>query len=253
MRLAPQPHGAATALVGLERFEKVSALLSLARSQLGGQLSAFEVMWAGYYRLTTSPPARSTPPLPHTFAYYVLVESLGRDQSGEQARLEALLEGAFQQELFSDAVVASSEQQRAALWFIREDSEQMEIQHRPVFNFDVSLPIKEMEAYVEGVRASLREGFGETRLWVFGHLGDGNLHLGVWGRGLGEDQRPAVERLVYQPLAALGGSISAEHGIGLEKKAYLSLSRTPEEIALMRRIKAALDPHSILNPGKVFD
>ncbi len=101
--------------------------------------------------------------------------------------------------------------------------------------------------------ARLRQEFGEIKFWVFGHVGDGNLHLNLWGSQIGEAQRGLLNEIIYTPLQKLGGSISAEHGIGLEKKAYLQLSRTAEEIAVMRRLKAALDPAGILNPGKVFD
>lgn len=92
-----------------------------------------------------------------------------------------------------------------------------------------------------------------TRCWVYGHLGDGNLHINVWAPQLEPGDAGRVAAIVYGPLRLARGSISAEHGIGLDKKAYLALSRTPEEIATMRLLKRTLDPHNILNPGKLFD
>jgi FAD/FMN-containing dehydrogenase len=92
-----------------------------------------------------------------------------------------------------------------------------------------------------------------VKIWIFGHLADGNLHIGLYGSSIRDEDHTQVERIVYLPLAALGGSVSAEHGIGLRKKPYLGLSRTPEEIAVMRKIKNTLDPAGILNPGKIFD
>jgi FAD/FMN-containing dehydrogenase len=108
-----------------------------------------------------------------------------------------------------------------------------------------------MKDYVNEVNESIRKFAGENRSFVFGHMADGNLHL-VIAAGDDEATRAAVENMVYGPLAAIGGSVSAEHGIGLEKRAYLPLSRSEAEIATMRLLKAALDPKGILNPGKVF-
>jgi FAD/FMN-containing dehydrogenase len=119
--------------------------------------------------------------------------------------------------------------------------------------FDISLPIATMESYIAGVRDALARELPGSRLWVFGHLGDGNLHVIVQtGAGDAPKHRPVIENIVYAPLAAIGGAVSAEHGIGLEKKPYLHLSRGPQEIALMRTIKRALDPTNTLNPGKVI-
>ena len=253
LRLWPLPGGAATALLGMERFPQVVELLALAQSQLSGTLSSFEVMWNEFYRLTTTPPALSKAPLRSDYALYVLVETLGPEHAAEQTRLADFLEKAHEHSLFSDAVVAGSSSQREALWRIREDSEQIEAQYQPTFSFDVSLPLAAMEGYVNGIRQELNRAYGEVKCWVFGHAADSNLHIGVWGSAIRQSDQIQVESIIYQPLLALKGSISAEHGIGLEKKAYLSLSRSAEEIALMRRLKAALDPRGILNPGKIFD
>jgi FAD/FMN-containing dehydrogenase len=118
--------------------------------------------------------------------------------------------------------------------------------------FDISLPIGEMEHYTSTLRATMGDAIGEHKLWIFGHLGDGNLHINVQVKP--EDYvrlRPLVEQQVYAPLAAFQGSVSAEHGIGLEKKPYLGISRSDNELALMRTLKNALDSKGILNPGKV--
>ena len=253
LRLWPQPRSVATALVGQNDFEQVTGLLALLQRQLGGILSSYEVMWPAYYHLTTTPPALSKPPFKDEFAFYTLIEIMGPDPDRDVAQFDRVLDYAFDQGLCADAVIAHSSEQRRALWRIREDSEQIEAQHHPTFSFDVGLPIGEMERYVIDVQRELEAAFGAIQFWVYGHVGDGNLHLSVWGAQLAEEAASRVAAIVYQPLTSLAGSISAEHGIGLEKKAFLGWSRTAEEIDLMRRLKRALDPKGILNPGKIFD
>ena len=253
LRLWPQPRSAATALVGQDHFEQVAKLLVAMQRKLGGLLSSYEVMWPAYYQLTTTPPALSKSPFKHEFAFYTLIEIMGDDPVLDAAQFDRVLDYAFDQGLCADAVIARSSEQRRALWRIREDSEQIEAQHHPTFSFDVSLPIGEMDHYVLDVQSALEAAFGAIKFWVYGHVGDGNLHLSVWGSQISEEAATQVAAIIYRPLANLAGSISAEHGIGLEKKAFLGLSRTAEEIDLMRRLKRALDPKGILNPGKIFD
>jgi len=254
LRLFPAPHSRSTALVALAEFDPLVRMLHLLQRELDGALTSFEVMWEEYYRLTTTPPAPSRPPLPHGARYYVLVEALGSHPQLDNVRFEQALDRAAEEGLIEAAVVARTAHQHASLWRVREDSEQIERQYPLALGYDVSLPIAAMESYVAQVRAELRRQYGaEERCWVYGHLGDGNLHLNVWAPQFVDTDASQVAAIVYSGLHTVGGSISAEHGVGLEKKAYLSLSRTAQEIATMRRLKQALDPHAILNPGKIFD
>ena len=251
LRLREKPRSQGTMLVAVESFDKVAALLKTMDARLGGALSAFEVLWNNFYRLVTTPPAAQRPPLPQDYPYYALVEAMGGDADADQARLQAAFEDAYADGLVADAVVASSEAQRRQLWALRDDVEQVN-QYQPMFIFDVSLRLSKMERYVAEVNRRLEAAFGEYVNFTFGHIGDGNIHFGTWA-GSDESAREGVKRAVYEPLAAIGGSVSAEHGIGLDKKKYLHLSRNDEEIALMRTLKRALDPNGILNPGKIFD
>ncbi|MFL6655010.1 MAG: FAD-binding oxidoreductase [Sulfurifustis sp.] len=252
LRLSEKPVSQQVALLAVASFEKLALLLKHMHRALGGSLSAFEVMWPEFYEVVTTAPARSRPPLARGHGYYVLVEGQGGDPDADDARFEATLVRAGSDELIIDAVLARSQAERDALWAIREDTGQLR-RFEPISVFDVSLPIPAMPAYVDGVRRALTTRAENARCFVFGHLGDGNLHVVVAGAGGDRDAVAQVERIVYGPLAEIGGSISAEHGIGLEKKAHLGISRSSEEIALMRRLKHALDPHGILNPGKVID
>lgn len=249
LRLRPAPGSHQTALLACESFAQVTGLLGRLDALLGGTLSSFEVMWREFYAIVTMPPARGRGPLAATFPYYVIVEAQGADPTGDQARFEASLMAAGEEGRFADAAIANSQARRDAIWALRDDVSQMFQLGQP-FVFDVSLPVADMEAYVAEVHAAFAERMPHQRCFTFGHLGDGNLHFVVVGPA-GTEAREMVEEIVYRPLAARRGSVSAEHGIGLEKRAWLPLSRSDSEIALMRRLKQALDPHGVLNPGRV--
>jgi FAD/FMN-containing dehydrogenase len=251
LRLREAPRSESTALVACASLELVSRLLKHMDAGLGGGLSAFEVMWRDFYVLTTSPPSANSPPLEQSWSHYVLIGAAGGDEQQAQAQFEQVLGEAFERELVADAVIAQSGPDRDALWAIRDDVERT-MEHGPVQTFDISLPIPLMQAYTEQVTQRLQQEWGEHLCWIFGHLGDGNLHIVV---GVGQDDpqsQQRVERAIYEPLQALGGSVSAEHGIGLEKRPWLHLSRSPAELDAMLRLKQAFDPRGILNPGKVL-
>jgi FAD/FMN-containing dehydrogenase len=166
--------------------------------------------------------------------------------------MEIALAAALENELVVDAVIAQSEGQRLDLWALRDSVEQC-FRYGPTFSFDVSLKISDMEAYVAKVNAGLESEFNELHNFTFGHMGDGNLHFVVSVGEKADDCRKRVEAKVYGPLADINGSVSAEHGVGLEKKPYLEISRSKTEIDLMRLLKKSLDPKGLLNPGKIFD
>ncbi len=252
VKLSEKPRSQQTLFVALNSFAEVKQFLKLMDARLGGALSAFEVMWQNFYRLVTTEPATNQAPLSQNYPFYALVESMGGDPEADQARLEAALADAYEAGLIQDAVVAQSEAQRSALWAMRDDVRQMG-RVGPGSSFDVSVRLSRMEDYVNAVNARLAARFPDFTNIIFGHLGDGNLHFYVAPGQTGDGIKEAVERAVYEPLADYDGSISAEHGIGLSKKAYLSLSRSADEIRLMQTLKQALDPHNLLNPGRIID
>jgi len=249
LRLAPRPVSACAAFVACRDFDAMTALLGMLDARLGGQLSAFEAMWPEYYELTTTAPARSTPILEYGHGVYVLIEALGADPTADRERFEHVLSEAMEQGLVVDAAIAKSEAERNTMWAPREDVFQMD-RYGTNHSFDVSLAIADMPRYLDAFRGALRGQFPDARTFVFGHVADGNLHISVCA---GDGDVQTIERCVYEPLRSITGSISAEHGIGLERKPYLEISRTQAEIATMRALKAALDPRGILNPGKVID
>ena len=252
LRLRSMPRSQNTALVAVDSFEKVAAFLQEMDRALGGTLSAFEVMWNDFYRLVVGDGSSHGQPLGATHPFYVLLESTGGHQEADQARFEAALEAAFEQALAVDAVIAQSKQQRADLWAIRDDIEALVTRLHPAMAFDVSLRVPLLDEYVHDVRSGLTALWPAARMVTFGHLGDGNIHLVLSIGSLEPGDTHQVEKIVYEALGRRGGVISAEHGIGLDKRPYLTHSRSPEEIALMRTLKHALDPKNILNPGKIF-
>lgn len=250
VRLRELPRSQETALVAADSFEKMPLILKHMDACLGGTLSAFEVMWNDFYRLVTTPPAKQRPPLEQSYPIYVLVEAMGGDQENDKMRLEDALAEALEKGLATDATVAQNGDQRRQFWAMRDDVEQI-FQYDPMFIYDVSLQVPYMERYVGDVRDNLERRFGHHQLFTFGHMGDGNLHFAI-SAGEDESAHHDVNLCVYEPLRPIGGSVSAEHGVGLEKKPYLDVSRNDTEVQLMRTLKSALDPKGILNPGKVF-
>ncbi len=240
-----------TALVVVQEFEALAGLLKSADAGLGGRLSAYEVMWNSYYEKASQREGHKAP-LEPGYPYYVLIETLGSDQQGDAQSFEAFLELALEKELIVDAVLAKSYAERENLWAIRDNIESM-LALWPLSVFDISLSIDQMPGYLDKISAQFKAKWPDTFAQaVFGHLGDCNLHLVI---SVGSEEpavRQQVEEIVYSALKSRGGSISAEHGIGLEKRDYLRYSRSEAEIALMRSLKSMLDPKGILNPGKVL-
>jgi FAD/FMN-containing dehydrogenase len=252
LRLRPKPVSQNMALLAVDDFAHLPRILRNLERGFGGTLSAFEVMWSDFYKLVTTPPAKGRPPVPHGHAYYVLIEALGGDQDEDATRFERVLSAELENGEIADAAIAKSKDECARLWALRDDVMQVG-QNAPIFTFDVSLAIGKMQDYIAEVQGALRARWPKMTMMVFGHLGDGNLHLipGV-GDGSAKAHRE-VEDIIYGSLRRQGGSVSAEHGIGLEKRDFLSFSRSPGEIALMRTLKKAYDPRGILNPGKIFE
>lgn len=254
LRLREQPGSTHVALVAVDSFDPLARLLKHMDRCLGGAMTAFEVMWRAYYDLVTSPPSKNRAPLATGHAFYALIESQGSQPEADAQRFEAALASAFDDELIVDAALAQSESDAHDFWAVRENVEMVAHGGLPIV-FDVSLPVAAMEGYAQSVETGLRQSLGPAhRLFIFGHLGDGNLHIVVQVPPEGYARaRPEVEAIVYGALQPSQGSVSAEHGIGLEKRPWLSVSRSPQEVALMRTLKLALDPKGILNSGKVFD
>lgn len=252
LRLRAAPSTRNSAMVAMTSFDSVVIALRLLQDKLGGQLSAYEVMWGSYYRAVTKD-GWHCPPLSREYPFYVMLETEGANGDVDKALFESVLAAAMDAGLIADAVIPQTEAERTSLWHVREDFSAI-YEAKPVFLYDVSLPIKHMGPYVADVDRRLSDLWPRGFLHVMGHIGDGNLHLLIHpGLERGADLHEEADREVYQALLPFSGSISAEHGIGVERLKYLSFSRSDVEIGMMKTLKRALDPLNILNPGKVID
>ena len=247
VKLHPLCTSRQTAMLAVESFDAVVNVLQAMRSGLGGTLSAFEVMWNDYYSYVTGEGGIGGP-LAADYPCYILVEAEGNDADADDQRFERLLERGLEAGDILDAVLPKSTAERDALWLVREEVDTI----MPAYPYDVSLPIKEMPTYIERLGNGLATWRDDALLIVFGHIADGNLHIMI-RPDEGEAEQERVAGIVYGALDGLSGSISAEHGIGLEKKQWLGNSRSAEELALMKTLKSALDPKHLLNPGRVID
>jgi FAD/FMN-containing dehydrogenase len=251
LRLFPKARSVCTGLCAVADYAAVIALLACARTGFASQLTAFEVMWSDFYRVATDGLGRK-PPLASGHGLYVLIETMGTDPEADQDRYEQVIGEAMKAGIVSDAVIAKSQREVSEIWSVRDSpGEWQAAGHWPQLSFDVSVPTGEIGQLVADIHGAITSRWPGLSALYFGHVADGNLHVSV---RMSEASASAleIEEAVYRIVAARRGSISAEHGIGSLKKDFLHLSRSPQEIALMRSIKQAMDPNGILNPGKIF-
>jgi FAD/FMN-containing dehydrogenase len=253
LRLYPKPRSTMAALCAVPDYAAVLSLLNAARSGLGPVLSAFEVMWPDYWDvITTRAGVRS--PVGTGHGLYVLVEAQGTDEATDATRFEAWLADLMESGLLNDAAVSQSVAQTRAFWAVRDICSEFGQVLGPHIPYDIGLAVAGMDEFVRWCKAALASGIPGCDSVYYGHIGDGNLHLVSWVPRLSVDQQPkeAMDRIVYGLVREMGGSVSAEHGIGTLKKKWLGHARSEAEIALMRTLKTALDPDGLLNPGKVI-
>lgn len=249
LRLFPQPASRQNAMVAFRDFDNVAALLGVLQRELAGTLSAYEVMWNDYYHEVTGEGWHRAP-LGRDHPFYVVFQAEGSDPVTDAERLERVLTDALERNLIVDAVLPKSESEARDLWRIREEFEAV-LERKPNFLYDVSLPIRDMPAYVDEVYRRVGARWPDGRAFTLGHIADGNLHFFI-SPGEEGDHHDAANACVYEPLRPYGGSVSAEHGIGTEKMRWLPHSRSRADIDLMRTLKASLDPRNILNPSRVL-
>jgi FAD/FMN-containing dehydrogenase len=251
LRLSPHLAYENTALLAVNSYSDLIHALHFCDREFSGSLSSFEVMWQSYFHFVTADNEQGlNAPISRDYPFYILLETQN-SHTNSSDHFELTLTNLMTTGTIVDAVIAKSQTERDHLWAVRDNIAALDVLG-PVFYFDISLPIEQVEDYLAEAEKALKAVWPDMRHAVFGHLGDGNIHI-IASIGTSDpDQRYRFDDILYRCLQHRGGSISAEHGIGTEKKAFLHYSRTPAEIDLMKALKNTLDPKNILNAGKVI-
>ena len=250
LRLYPSLPARTAAVLAVADFPACVAVLHALQGRLGGSLSAFEAMWASYFDCVIDRIENLRSPFDTDYPLYVLVQSEGTDHTADRERMETALGELLEKGVVLDAAVAQSERETDSFWQIRDGIAEITASLQPLVAFDVSVPIRDMPAFLQAAGDTLEAAFPNVTNLVFGHIGDNNLHLTATTGN--HDDLERISEIVYSATSDVGGSIAAEHGIGMSRREYLHLSRSESEIALMRKLKATLDPKGILNPGRVL-
>jgi FAD/FMN-containing dehydrogenase len=242
LRLYPKPATSATAWIALGAPREAVELLAQLRERLGERISAFELVSRTCLEAVLSHVKELRDPLPAPHPWYVLAQFA---DSGGAAELQERVEQALAER---EAVIAQSGEQARSLWRIRESIPEAQFAN---VKHDISMPISRIPDFTRSAGEALAAAFPGVQVYCFGHVGDGNLHYNVGSKEL-VAKRDAVSRIVYQIVERLGGSISAEHGLGQLKREAIRSHKPALELELMRRLKSALDPRGLMNPGKVL-
>lgn len=248
-RLDVLPKSHNVAFLACTDYAKVVDVFKRAKQSLGGALCGFEVMWDNFVHQVVEPIGSLRAPVAPEYPFYIIIESMGAQQHTDDAAFETAMFELMESELVADGMIAKSAGERAEIWSIRHEVEWVVSE---AFVFDVSLPIEAANDYVNEITRRVQADISDARIAAFGHLGDNNIHISVLTGNRSAQNAARAQKHVYESLLPYRGAISAEHGIGLEKREWLSISRTAAEIELMKTLKRTLDPGNILNPGKVI-
>ncbi len=257
LRLFPKPRETRTAWLAVPSPGKAVELFGFCRERLGDTISSFELMGDIVVQRVIDYLPDGRQPIASTSPWHVLIEVAWSLEDGLGERLEQVLAEAMRQGLVTDGTVATSEAQRRALWLIRENPTDAFAQAGVVLRHDVSVPIAKVPALIDQGSDFFRQKVPGVRVVAFGHIGDGNIHFNLLQPGAMEGaafraMKDEVQTAVFDLVESLGGSISAEHGIGRLKRDDLAARKPALDLDLMRRLKNALDPHNILNPGAIL-
>lgn len=253
LALVPLQQGQGTALVACPGAAEAVALFRRLRNASGPELLAAEILWPAFARIVARGlKLDALVGFAPQDAVLLLVEVAGADAAAGQAHLEGHLADAIEAGEALDAVIAKNAEERRRMWLVREESWEVDKALPHGFWYDVSVPQAALDGYARRLFARIAAIDPALQVFLFGHLGDGNMHLTVTCGRERPELHDAVDGAVFEGLAACGGSFSAEHGIGLEKRAHLARLGDPAKLAVMRALKQALDPGGLMNPGKVI-
>lgn len=258
LRLFPRPTETQTALVAVPSAEAGVELLGSMRGFLGESLSTFELMRRICLDAVIELIPGHSDPMAAAHPWYVLLEVTGQGAAGSlREPLETALSAALEEGIALDAVIADSGERRARLWALREDQGEVQRRAGTGIKHDISVPVSRIAEFIERADTALERAYPGIRHYAFGHVGDGNIHYNPlapahWAGEAFAAEREAVNRIVHDIVADLGGSISAEHGLGRLRIEEAEHYKSGVELEMMRAIKRSLDPRNIMNPGKML-
>jgi FAD/FMN-containing dehydrogenase len=256
LRLFPNPRAQATAFVGLKSPDDALKLLRLARERLGAGITSFELISRNAYDIGLRH-GGARAPLQGAHDWYVLIEASSQTANGLDEAFAGALEAALDEGVIDDAAIATSLEQRADFWQLRECLSDAQSKEGGSIKHDVSVAVGLVPTLIRDATPAVEAFEPGARVVAFGHLGDGNIHFNV-SQPIGADKQAFLDRwdamneIVHGIVAHLGGSYSAEHGVGQLKRGLLARWKDPASLSVMRQIKAALDPNGVMNPGKVL-
>ncbi|MDF3150642.1 FAD-binding oxidoreductase [Mesorhizobium sp. XAP10] len=253
VKLDPSPRATATALFGLPSVEAALQVIHLALESDTGVLRAAEAMWTSYFSLAAAAHEWSEPSVPLDQTLFLLLSLGGAREEALREDFERIYSEVMERYPEATGIIAGSRRQEEDLWRLREDTGVLYRAHPQAPSFDVSVPMSEIPAYLNRILPRLAAIEPGLAPYVFGHLADGNLHIILNRQGpLAPDVAEAAESVLYQQLREIGGSFSAEHGVGSKRIHSLLATVDPTKLAAMERVKRALDDQSIMNPDKVL-
>lgn len=254
IRLEPKPQATATILFGLPSVNSALEIVQLGRTVRYGQLRAAEAVWSSFFTLTSEHHHWSTTDYRCDHPIHLLLSLGGAEYATLQAELEDIYEETITTFPNASAVLASTGAQERNIWRLREDTDLIYRKYPGAPSFDISVPLSEVSTYLDRCLAELKDIDATLDPYVFGHLADGNLHivLNAAARNIAAAKMPVIEDVVYRNLRSLGGSFSAEHGIGTKRVGPLLGLTDPAKHALMQKVKDVLDPTALFNPGKIL-
>ena len=258
LKLFPRPRGNVTALAGITDPAHAVELLALLREHCGDGVSAFELISRNCIEMVVRRIPGTRDPLSAPHAWYVLTElTSARDDGSLRNTVEQALAAGIERGLADDVIIAENDAQAKALWRMRESIPDAAKDEGLVYRHDIAVAVSQIPRFITTASAALEKAFPTVRIICFGHLGDGNLHFNCFIPGRSRSDAVAramtdVNRIVHDIVREFSGSISAEHGIGQAKRGELAHYKSATELDLMRIVKKALDPHNLMNPGKVL-
>jgi len=252
LRLYQHPKTRYTALAVTDDYQKVLSLLKFMEYKISNNLTAFELLWNDTYKQMVSDKTMYNKYLPDNYKYYVFIEYMGGDFENDYDTFEKAIMQTIDQGIVDDAVLGKDEKEQQNIWGIREDVAVLAEEKKYDQQFDISIPVTQIGEIIDKTINELKNCKGVETIFPFGHVADGNIHFIIGKDSDDDDLKSKINEIIYSNTELVKGSISAEHGIGLDKKKYLKKSRSKDEIELMKLIKKSIDPKNILNPGRVF-